>query len=716
MRARSIAIVAVFLGHAFAFEALAVPVEGNSLEVASGLVTRRLDVRGGRAMSESFRSSDGTEFILKGSPEFAFRVDGKMYNGGTKWKNLDSSATSEADGSRTVRVRGVSADGRVAFELTYSTYPGIALVRKTLSVENTGNRDFFVTDVDVETFRLSKALDCTDSRTLRRFARNRTEGPYVGDWNDPLVVVHDYVRRRGLAVGNEAVSVLKRTTVFQHGEWLVSGTTHSDGHFPFKRRIAPGEKWTADPVFTAPYCGCDDPQRIVEGPVADYVRKYMGVRVERIERKPMFVYNTWTPFQRNINAKLVMELADAAAECGVEEFVIDDGWQKIASNGKFGYGDWEVDDKKFPQGLKPVFDHIRAKGMRPGLWLSLAWVGASAAPLGEHPEWFVKDKNGNTADLHQPGARNRTACMATPWREYIKGKILGLVRDHGLAYVKLDLAIATSAYVHDDAQTGCYATDHPGHAGHEDSYAAIFESCMKLFDELHEAAPDLFIDCTFETAGRLFLMDYGIAKHAEGNWLSNLHNTPQGLLELRRLAWERSAALPASSLVIGNMSMNGGEHALAFKSLAGTLPIMLGDPRKLSAAERADYREWASWLKKLEVRHGCMAFRQDLPGFGEPQEGAWDGFARINTETKSGGLVGVFRCNAAERSRRVAVRGLDPNAKYAVLKGAKGERVAEATGAELMAKGFPVTLPEEIDGELFEMRRCDPPPKAAAAR
>ena len=40
--------------------------------------------------------------------------------------------------------------------------------------------------------------------------------------------------------------------------------------------------------------------------------------------------------------------------------------------------------KKFPQGLKPVFDHIRAKGMRPGLWLSLAWVGASAAPLGEH--------------------------------------------------------------------------------------------------------------------------------------------------------------------------------------------------------------------------------------------------------------------------------------------------------------------------------------------
>ena len=94
-------VIAALMCHAFTFEAFAAPVAGNSLEVASGLVTRRLDVRGGRAMSESFRSSDGTEFILKGSPEFAFRVDGKMYNGGTNWKNLDSSATSEADGSRT---------------------------------------------------------------------------------------------------------------------------------------------------------------------------------------------------------------------------------------------------------------------------------------------------------------------------------------------------------------------------------------------------------------------------------------------------------------------------------------------------------------------------------------------------------------------------------------------------------------------------------------
>jgi alpha-galactosidase len=144
---------------------------------------------------------------------------------------------------------------------------------------------------------------------------------------------------------------------------------------------------------------------------------------------------------------------------------------------------------------------------------------------------------------------------------------------------------------------------------------------------------------------------------------------------------------------------------LGFKSLAGTLPIMLGDPRKLTPSERAEYKEWASWLKGLETRHSFMSFRQDLPGFGEPQDGSWDGFARINTETKSGGLVGVFRHNAAERSRRVTVRYLDPNAQYVVLKGAKGEKTAEMTGRELEQDGFEVVLPERIDGELFEIRR-----------
>lgn len=96
---------------------------------------------------------------------------------------------------------------------------------------------------------------------------------------------------------------------------------------------------------------------------------------------------------------------------------------------------------------------------------------------------------------------------------------------------------------------------------------------LELFDQLHAACPDLFIDCTFETAGKLQLMDYAIARHAEGNWLANFEEpSPTGPLRIRQMAWWRSLALPASSLVIGNTRMDDPGFEFALKSLIGTLP------------------------------------------------------------------------------------------------------------------------------------------------
>lgn len=100
-----------------------------------------------------------------------------------------------------------------------------------------------------------------------------------------------------------------------------------------------------------------------------------------------------------------------------------------------------------------------------------------------------------------------------------------------------------------------------------------------------------------------------------------------------------------------------------------------------------------------------MSFRQDLPGFGEPASGFWDGFARINVDTQSGGLVGVFRENAAESSRTVTVRDLDPDSKYDVYQGPGRKKVATLSGKELEEKGFVVRFKKPRDGELFEITR-----------
>ena len=62
------------------------------------------------------------------------------------------------------------------------------------------------------------------------------------------------------------------------------------------------------------------------GPVADFVRKHIGLRLSEIHTKPQFLYCTWSPFGDRISEKLLIEVAEAAAQCGVKEFVIDAGW------------------------------------------------------------------------------------------------------------------------------------------------------------------------------------------------------------------------------------------------------------------------------------------------------------------------------------------------------------------------------------------------------
>jgi alpha-galactosidase len=235
---------------------------------------------------------------------------------------------------------------------------------------------------------------------------------------------------------------------------------------------------------------------------------------------------------------------------------------------------------------------------------------------------------------------------------------------------------------------------------------ANYERMWEMFDELHAAKPNLFIDCTFETMGGLQMIDYAMLKHAEGNWLSNFIGV-QGEktdLRIRNMAWWRSPAIPATALVIGNPQMQDKGWENHIKSLAGALPIMLGDPRQLSAPDLKKYRAYADWLQLMQNKYDMMNFRQDLPGFGEPQEGHWDGFQRINTDTKNGGVIAVFRHGATENKRLVTVRYLDPVAIYEV-RFMDGKPLATLTGDQLKTKGFELNLNELYSGELLEIRK-----------
>ena len=590
-------------------------------------------------------------------------------------------------------------------------YPKLPILRKWIKITNTGTTELKLESLNIED--LNTKLVNTHTVVYHNYARMKHLGRFIGDWDDPVVVVHQIRERRGMALGNEAIGVLKRTAYHTRNNNIEIGLTKPGQNFPFRKWIKPNNSWQSPKSFLCLYKDEDDGFQVVENEISEFSIKHMQPRILQLKEKPTFVYNTWNPFRTNINDSLIQEVAKAAAECGIQEFIIDDGWQvnfegkSLTRNWGKNYGDWLVDQDKFHGGLKPTFDYIKALGMKPGLWISLASATATSRVFKEHPEWFVENHDGKPGNLHYESSSDDgyySASFGTDWNSYIKETILGLVEKYGLSYAKLDLAIVTSPYVNNDSISGSYATDHPYHKDHNESFIVIYERVMQLFDELHHEAPELFIDCTFETAGKLQLMDYAIAQHADGNWLSNFEEpSPLGALRVRQMAWWRSPALPASSLVIGNLPMNDPNFIFGLKSLIGTLPIVLGDPRKIPIAKRKEIRTWSLWMRKMQKKHDYMSYRKDLAGFQEPKEGAWDGWQRINFQTKKGGVFGIFRQGALEETRKVFLKDLVEDKNYSIKLAPTGKTILKATGKELMYTGFIVKLNHLYDANIYEV-------------
>ena len=60
--------------------------------------------------------------------------------------------------------------------------------------------------------------------------------------------------------------------------------------------------------------------------------------------------NTWEAVYFEHDFDDLARLADRAAECGVERFVVDDGWFHGRRNDDAGLGDWWVDTDVWPSG------------------------------------------------------------------------------------------------------------------------------------------------------------------------------------------------------------------------------------------------------------------------------------------------------------------------------------------------------------------------------
>ena len=142
------------------------------------------------------------------------------------------------------------------------------------------------------------------------------------------------------------------------------------------------------------------------------------------------LYNSWEATTFNVDETSQKALADKAAKIGVELFVIDDGWFGQRNHSRAGLGDWSVNPKKFPNGLKPLIDHVNSLGMKFGLWVEPEMVNPDSDLYRTHPDWVIHMKD-------RPRTEGRNQLILNMARDDVKEYIFN-VFDRLLAENKID--------------------------------------------------------------------------------------------------------------------------------------------------------------------------------------------------------------------------------------------------------------------------------------
>lgn len=185
--------------------------------------------------------------------EFSFLLNGEKVTGKSGWKVLKVTEKDKNDVSvYQVFLAGNSEINKnLGIKITYQLFPELAVIRKKIDFKNTGDNEVIIESLDVESLNIPWGN--THNVVYQNYGRYKHIGPFLGNWNDPLVISHDPVFHHGIAIGNEAPGVLKRTSVNLDGRTLSAGLTHADQDYAFRKWLKPGEEWESTWVFTGLY-------------------------------------------------------------------------------------------------------------------------------------------------------------------------------------------------------------------------------------------------------------------------------------------------------------------------------------------------------------------------------------------------------------------------------------------------------------------------------
>jgi len=400
--------------------------------------------------------------------------------------------------------------------------------------------------------------------------------------------------------------------------------------------LDPGEvRLDAGEVYESPWLVSAYSDAGLDG-LAGSFHRFIRSRRRLSTRKVML--NTWEAVYFDQGAGRLIELADAAADVGVERFVLDDGWMTGRTDDRRALGDWTVDPAKWPDGLHPLVDHVVGRGMDFGLWVEPEMVSLDSAVAREHPEWVLGAYGGGGLPL--PWRFQQVLDLANPAAfAHVYGQLAALLREYPISYLKWD-----------------QNRDLLGGSAHRHTVATY-----ALMDALRAEFPGLEIESCSSGGGRV---DLGVIERTDRVWPSDTNDSLERQSIYRWTAGLVPPEFLGAHLGAATAHTTGRTHELGFR-LATALFGHAGiewDVTSLEPHERAAVAEWVAAYKRYRgLLHSGAVVRSD----------AGDSARWVHGVVSADAASALFAVVAITATRDAVVApatlpGLDPARQYRV--------------------------------------------------
>lgn len=409
------------------------------------------------------------------------------------------------------------------------------------------------------------------------------------------------------------------------------------------------------------------------------LREHVCRGAYRDARRPVLI-NNWEATYFDFTGDALTGIAAAAAELGVELFVLDDGWFGKRDSDESGLGDWFVNEEKLGGTLKDIADKVRGLGMKFGLWIEPEMVSEDSSLYRQHPDWAF------TIPGRKP-VRGRYQLVLDFSRKEITdavfSQIANVIDQTGIDYLKIDMNRSiTDVYCAEWEQQNYGATLHRYVLG---MYAFL--------ERLKLRYPQMLLEGCCGGGGRF---DGGMLYYVPQIWCSD--NTDA--VERLKIQYGTSYGYPVSAVASHVSAVPNHQtgritpfHTRGCVAMAGSFGYEL-DLKLISEAEKQMVTRQIEVYKtywKLFCKGNC--YRLSDP-FGEQGYAAWEFADAEGSEALLTIVSLTSACNPPVAY--VRLKGLKEDGLYRMEAVGETAGAAEAdagmqyAGGALMCAGFPV--------------------------